>query len=55
MLLAITGRYRHKKTRKLLIYIVFRVSVGFLKTLLWWRRRELNLSVKSLNSILNYE
>jgi hypothetical protein len=36
MLLAITGRYRHKKTRKLLIYIVFRVSVGFLKTLLWW-------------------
>jgi hypothetical protein len=36
MLLTIIGRYRHKKTRKLLIYIVFRVSVGSLKTFFWW-------------------
>ena len=36
------GRYRHKKTRKPLIYMVMRVFVGPHWTIFWWRRRESN-------------
>lgn len=44
MLLNLIGCYRRKKTRKSLDLQAFLVFLGFIKTLIWWRRGELNLA-----------